>query len=251
MIDFSISNDEYQNDLAELIRPFESRTDENISLAVEYRNQEGVFKIQITSDKFDGFVKNYVFKIDTDGELERRRVEKRYLKIAIYRTLSFLLNVNLPYGCLTGIRPAKLYCEIENDKDRYSKSAHDVFLKDYSVSEGKVELIEKIVSVQKPIRNKSSRQYDVFVFIPFCPTRCAYCSFVSLPVDKQRKLVEPYVDCLIEELEQTKEIIVKKRIKVRAVYVGGGTPTSIGAQLLDKVLQHCHFGAPEFTVEAG
>ena len=251
MIDFSISNDEYQNDLAELIRPFESRTDENISLAVEYQNQEGVFKIQITSNKFDGFVKNYVFKIDTDGELERKRVEKRYLKIAIYRTLSFLLNVNLPYGCLTGIRPTKLYCEIENDKDRYSKSAHDVFLKDYSVSEGKVELIEKIVSVQKPIRNKSSRQYDVFVFIPFCPTRCAYCSFVSLPIDKQRKLVEPYVDCLIRELEQTKEIIAKKRIKVRAVYVGGGTPTSIGAQLLDKVLQHCHFDAPEFTVEAG
>lgn len=126
-----------------------------------------------------------------------------------------------------------------------------MFLNDYSVSEGKVELIEKIVSVQKPIRNKSSRQYDVFVFIPFCPTRCAYCSFVSLPIDKQRKLVEPYVDCLIRELEQTKEIIAKKRIKVRAVYVGGGTPTSIGAQLLDKVLQHCHFGASEFTVEAG
>lgn len=251
MIDFSLSNDEYQNDLAELIRPFESRTDENISLAAEYRNQDGVFKIKITSDKFDGFVKNYVFKIDTDGELERKRVEKRYLKIAIYRTLSFLLNVNLPYGCLTGIRPTKLYCEIENGSDRYSKSAHDVFLKDYSVSEGKVELIEKIVSVQKPIRNKSSRQYDVFVFIPFCPTRCAYCSFVSLPIDKQRKLVEPYVDCLIKELEQTKEIIAKKRIKVRAVYVGGGTPTSIGAQLLDKVLQHCHFGANEFTVEAG
>lgn len=251
MIDFSISNDEYQNDLAELVRPFESRTDENISLSVEYKNQDGVFKIRITSDKFDGFVKNYVFKIDADGELERKRVEKRYLKIAIYRTLSFLLNVNLPYGCLTGIRPTKLYCEIENDTDRYSKSAHDVFLNDYSVSEGKVELIEKIVSVQKPIRNKSSRQYDVFVFIPFCPTRCAYCSFVSLPIDKQRKLVEPYVDCLIRELEQTKEIIAKKRIKVRAVYVGGGTPTSIGAQLLDKVLQHCHFGASEFTVEAG
>ena len=135
MIDFSISNDEYHNDLMELVRPFESRSDENLSLAVEYENTDGVFKVRIASDKFDGFVKNYAFKIDTDGDLERKRVEKRYLKIAIYRTLSFLLNVNLPYGCLTGIRPTKLYCEIENYTDRYSKSAHDVFLKDYSVSD--------------------------------------------------------------------------------------------------------------------
>lgn len=251
MIDFSISNEEYLNDLMELIRPFESRSDEDVSIAVEYENIDGLFKVKITSDKFGGFVKNYAFKIDTEGELERKRVEKRYLKIAIYRTLSFLLNVNLPYGCLTGIRPTKLYCEIENEADRYSKSARDVFLKDYSVSEGKVELIQKIVAVQKPIRNKSSRQFDVFVFIPFCPTRCAYCSFVSLPIDKQKKLVEPYVDCLVRELEQTKRIIEKKRIKVRAVYVGGGTPTSIGAELLDNVLERCHFGAKEFTVEAG
>lgn len=59
------------------------------------------------------------------------------------------------------------------------------------------------------------------------------------------------MDCLVRELEQTKRIIEKKRIKVRAVYVGGGTPTSIGAELLDKVLERCHFGAKEFTVEAG
>ncbi len=205
MIDFSISNEEYLNDLMELIRPFESRSDEDVSIAVEYENIDGVFKVKITSDKFGGFVKNYAFKIDTEGKLERKRVDKRYLKIAIYRTLSFLLNVNLPYGCLTGIRPTKLYCEIENEADRYSKSARDVFLKDYSVSEGKVELIQKIVAVQKPIRNKSSRQFDVFVFIPFCPTRCAYCSFVSLPIDKQKKLVEPYVDCLVRRLNKPNE----------------------------------------------
>ena len=83
MIDFSISNDEYLNDLMELVRPFESRSDENLSLAVEYENTDGVFKVRIASDKFDGFVKNYAFKIDTDGDLERKRVEKRYLKIAI------------------------------------------------------------------------------------------------------------------------------------------------------------------------
>ena len=251
MIDFHISNEEYLNDLMELVRPFESRTDVDLKLDVDYFRQKNVIRISIYSDSFDNFQKHYTFSIKSKDELERKRKEKRFLKIAIYRTLSFLTGVNLPYGCLTGIRPTKLFLEIQNDFKDYGKGAREVFIDDYSVSEGKVNLVEKIVNVQAPIRNKSSKEYDVFVFIPFCPTRCAYCSFVSLPIDKQRKLVEPYVECLIRELEQTKELIRSKKWKIRAVYVGGGTPTSIGAQALDRVLEYCHFGAREFTVEAG
>ena len=251
MIDFHISNEEYLNDLMELVRPFESRTDVDLKLDVDYFRQKNVIRISIYSDSFDNFQKHYTFSIKSRDELERKRKEKRFLKIAIYRTLSFLTGVNLPYGCLTGIRPTKLFLEIQNDFKDYGKGAREVFIDDYSVSEGKVNLVEKIVNVQAPIRNKSSKEYDVFVFIPFCPTRCAYCSFVSLPIDKQRKLVEPYVECLIRELEQTKELIRSKKWKIRAVYVGGGTPTSIGAQALDRVLEYCHFGAREFTVEAG
>lgn len=251
MIDFHISNEEYLNDLMELVRPFESRTDVDLKLDVDYFRQNNSIRISIYSDSFDNFQKHYTFSIKSNDELERKRKEKRFLKIAIYRTLSFLTGVNLPYGCLTGIRPTKLFLEIQNDFKDYGKGAREVFIDDYSVSEGKVNLVEKIVNVQAPIRNKSSKEYDVFVFIPFCPTRCAYCSFVSLPIDKQRKLVEPYVECLIRELEQTKELIRSKKWKIRAVYVGGGTPTSIGAQALDRVLEYCHFGAREFTVEAG
>lgn len=235
----------------ELVRPFEARWKQDLSIDVDYKDDNGGMKIRISSDALCGFVKNYAFKVVAKDDLERKRIEKRYLKIAIYRTLSFLTGVNLPYGCLTGIRPTKLYLEIQNEQEKYAKSAREVFVKDYSVSESKVQLVEKIVNVQRPLRNKSSKEYDVFVFIPFCPTRCAYCSFVSLPIDKQKKLVRPYVDCLIRELEQTKELIRCKKIKVRAVYVGGGTPTSIGAELLDEVLEHCHFGGREFTVEAG
>lgn len=251
MINLTISNDEYLNDLMELVRPFETRTSDDLSIDVEYSDEKGGMKIRISSDALCGFVKNYAFNVVAKDELERKRIEKRYLKIAIYRTLSFLTGVNLPYGCLTGIRPTKLYLEIQNDEKKYGKTAREVFEKDYSVSENKVELVERIVDVQRPLRNKTSKEYDVFVFIPFCPTRCAYCSFVSLPIDKQKKLVRPYVDCLIRELEQTKELIRSKKIKVRAVYVGGGTPTSVGAELLNEVLAHCHFGGKEFTVEAG
>lgn len=251
MINFHINNEEYLNDLMELVRPFESEMREDMSISVVYERVEDTIRISIFADKFEGFVKNYTFPTQCETELERKRTEKRYLKVAIYRTLSFLTRINLPYGCLTGIRPTKLYLEIQNDFERYGKSAREVFLNDYSVSEGKVKLVENIVDAQAPIRNKSTNEYDVFVFIPFCPTRCAYCSFVSLPIDKQKKLVEPYVECLIRELEQTKDLVRSHKIKVRAVYVGGGTPTSIGADALDRILEHCHFDAREFTVEAG
>ncbi|MCQ2603219.1 MAG: coproporphyrinogen dehydrogenase HemZ, partial [Clostridia bacterium] len=162
-----------------------------------------------------------------------------------YGVIVFLTGINLPYGCLTGIRPTKLYVELKDD-------AHNKFSKDFSVSDNKVELIEKIVDVQRPLRNHSEKEFDVFVFIPFCPTRCAYCSFVSVPIDKQKKLIEPYVDCLLNELEFVKEVVRTQKIKVRAVYVGGGTPTSIPANLLEKILSSClDFKAKEFTVEAG
>lgn len=251
MIRLTVSNEEYLNDLAELVRPFESRSDKDVSIDVGYLNDGGNIRICIKSDAFDGFEKHYAFPVVAKDELERKRIEKRHLKVAIYRTLSFITGVNLPYGCLTGIRPTKLFLEIENEFEKYGKSACEVFEDDYSVSENKVKLVKRIVDVQRPLRNKSQNEYDVFVFIPFCPTRCAYCSFVSLPIDKQIKLVRPYVDCLLRELEQTKELIRSRKIKVRAVYVGGGTPTSIGAELLDEVLASCHFGASEFTVEAG
>ena len=251
MIRLTVSNEEYLNDLAELVRPFESRSDKDVSIDVGYLNDGRNIRICIKSDAFDGFEKRYAFTVVAKDELERKRIEKRHLKVAIYRTLSFITGVNLPYGCLTGIRPTKLFLEIENEFEKYGKSACEVFEDDYSVSENKVKLVKRIVDVQRPLRNKSQNEYDVFVFIPFCPTRCAYCSFVSLPIDKQIKLVRPYVDCLLRELEQTKELIRSRKIKVRAVYVGGGTPTSIGAELLDEVLAACHFGASEFTVEAG
>lgn len=250
MIKFSISKAEYENDIAELIRLFDSRVGEDFSLDVDYSADGDAFKIVITSDKFENFKKIYTYSILSKDALEKKRLQKRYLKMSVYRAVMFLTGIRLPYGCLTGIRPTKLYGEIQSDPS-YGKSARDIFLHDYDVSEKKISLIERVVRVQKPLRNVDGG-YDVFVFIPFCPTRCAYCSFVSLPIGKQRKLVEPYTECLIRELDITKKRIQDKNLPIRAVYIGGGTPTSIGVDNLERILEHCRFdGAQEFTVEAG
>lgn len=246
MIDFTVSDDRYKNDLMELIRAFEQRSDEDFSLAVDYVNEDGEMRIVLSSDKLNGFAKTYRYRFpQAVDDMETKRLEKRYLKEAIYGTIVFLTGINLPYGCLTGIRPTKLFFELKEE-------ARDKFLGEFSVNPKKVELIEKIVDTQKPIRNKSEREYDVFVFIPFCPTRCAYCSFVSVPIDKQRKLIEPYVECLLKELELLKEVVRMQKLTIRASYIGGGTPTSIPVELLDKILLSVsEFNAAEFTVEAG
>ncbi len=244
MIKFSCTNENYTNDLMELVRAFEQRTDECLSLDVSFVVREGEICIKLTSDKFDNFCKYYRYPLEFADATEKKRLEKRYLKMAIYGTLVFLTGVTLPYGCLTGIRPTKLYMELGD-------AAHDTFLKDFSVSPSKVELIERTVNTQKNLRNGSERNCDVFVFIPFCPTKCAYCSFVSLPIDRQKKLLRPYTDCLVEELRAVRRDVEEHGINVRSVYIGGGTPTALPLAMLDEVLAECHYDVDEFTVEAG
>lgn len=246
MINFSCTNENYRNDLMELVRAFEQRTDEELSLAADYALFPGEMRVEVTADKFGNFRKFFRFPYAPADAMEAKRLEKRYLKIALYGVLVFLTGRELPYGCLTGIRPTKLYAEL-------GEGAHDVFLQDFSVRPEKLALIERIVREQEGLRNPDpERVADLFVFIPFCPTRCAYCSFVSMPVDRQRKLLRPYTDDLTEEIGWLKKRAKKLGYSIRAVYVGGGTPTALPLDMLDEVLAACRVrGAKEFTVEAG
>lgn len=246
MISFSCTNENYRNDLMELVRAFEQRTDEELSLAADYALFPGEMRVEVTADKFGNFRKFFRFPYAPADAMEAKRLEKRYLKIALYGVLVFLTGRELPYGCLTGIRPTKLYAEL-------GEGAHDVFLQDFSVRPEKLALIERIVREQEGLRNPDpGRVADLFVFIPFCPTRCAYCSFVSMPVDRQRKLLRPYTDDLTEEIGWLKKRAKKLGYSIRAVYVGGGTPTALPLDMLDEVLAACRVrGAKEFTVEAG
>ena len=246
MISFSCTNENYRNDLMELVRAFEQRTDEELSLAADYALFPGEMRVEVTADKFGNFRKFFRFPYAPADAMEAKRLEKRYLKIALYGVLVFLTGRELPYGCLTGIRPTKLYAEL-------GEGAHDVFLQDFSVRPEKLALIERIVREQEGLRNPDpERVADLFVFIPFCPTRCAYCSFVSMPVDRQRKLLRPYTDDLTEEIGCLKKRAKKLGYSIRAVYVGGGTPTALPLDMLDEVLAACRVrGAKEFTVEAG
>ena len=245
MINFTCTDENYFGDLSELARAFSQRADEDISLAVDFRFGEGELVVRLASDKFENFVKYYRYPFSYGDEAEKKRLAKRYIKIAMYGTLVFLTGKELPYGCLTGIRPTKLFREL-------GEGARETFLKDFSVSPKKEELIERTVATQDRVLNRDPHgEVDLFVNIPFCPSKCAYCSFVSVSVDRQKKLLEPYTDCLVEELRYLRSVIAEQGKKVRSVYVGGGTPTVLPVRLLDRILAECECGAAEFTVEGG
>lgn len=243
MISFKISNKEYENDLLELIRLFDPRYKYDLKLAVEYVLEKDILHVRLISDKFINFLKVYDYKIEYKDEIEKKRNIKMFLKVAIYNTLSYLTEINLPYGCLTGIRPTKFFREL-------NEQAEDLFTNVFSVQDKKVELIRRITEIQSPVLSKKD-EYDIFVFIPFCPSKCKYCSFVSEPLNRTVHLVEPYILCLAKELSLLPEILKKVNGKIRAVYIGGGTPTSIDTEDLEKILSiFSHYGV-EYTVEAG
>ena len=181
--------------------------------------------------------------IFAENETERKRLIKRYAKLSVYKALAAFTVNNLPYGALTGVRPTKLaYEQIEKTGD-FTEFFSDVM----KVSPEKIDLIKAVVENQKGIYKKDAGD-DFFAFIPFCPSRCNYCSFITHEYQRSVKYVGAYLDCLFKEIEGSKKLVKN----LRSVYVGGGTPVAIEDGALDELLSLLEeYRDKEFTVEAG
>lgn len=208
-----------------------------------------IVKVDIRTDLNNSIVeKSYEFQKEFDGNsLEYKSFLKYCIKASCYKILKKICNKALPYGSLTGIRPTKLYRKYD---DR-GFDADSIFAEKYSVSKEKIKLIGDIVKLQKPFVNNREDNVDIYVNIPFCPSRCVYCSFVTSDITKQRKYVKNYIKCLKDEIIITKKLILENNYRVRAIYVGGGTPSSLEVADLKSIIELLDFDADEFTVEAG
>lgn len=163
---------------------------------------------------------------------------------------------DLPWGMLTGVRPDKpVTWALEEGKT--PDEARALLEQEYFVTPERAALaVETGTAAVGAARGLGKRDIAVYVGIPFCPTRCAYCSFVSQSVEKSFSLVEPYVDALIAEIRAGGEMVRRQGLRVRAFYMGGGTPTTLTAQQMDRVLtafeeSFDRSGCDEITVEAG
>lgn len=189
-----------------------------------------------------------------EGTLEQKRYFKYGVKIALYHLLTQATGKVMPWGSLTGIRPTKLAYELLSQGMTPQQAAQ--YLRDtFDVSRDKADLLFQILKAQQGIVcHESFRQLDVYVGIPFCPSRCTYCSFAACDIRKNRKWVEPYLAALHHEIKVCGQMAQQAGWQVRAVYLGGGTPTAISAPQLSALLEAVNLafpGAAEVTVEAG
>ena len=185
------------------------------------------------------------------GKKEARNVFKRMM----YDMLKKLTGRELPWGTLTGVRPTKIvYTLLEDGKNDHE--IRDYLKKEYYVSEKKGDLAIKVASNEKRLLEKLdyNNGYSLYAGIPFCPTTCLYCSFTSYPLAVWKDRVDTYVDSMLKELEFTSRLMKDK--KLDTFYMGGGTPTTLEPEQLDRVLSFFeeHFdttGLKEYTIEAG
>ena len=184
--------------------------------------------------------------------LEVKRLRKRQVKMCLYNLLKNITGMRLPWGSLTGIRPTRLLYEaMEAGMGLEDAVAH--VQETYDVSPDRARLLGDIARMQEGIREARPDQFDLYIGIPFCKTRCSYCSFSSGELGDGRR-VAPYVDALLREIGQCKALMDEAGMTLRAGYIGGGTPTAIPCGDLEKILSAAQAAFPtavEWTVEAG
>ena len=175
---------------------------------------------------------------------------------SLFHTLCKMTGIRPPWGIMTGIRPVKKVIELMEqgmDEEQIRKDLTDRF----ELLPEKLSLAYRTAVDQLPILHKIDRSAaSLYVSIPFCPTRCSYCSFVSHSMDSARKLMPEYIAALCRELELIGEIVRETGTKIDTIYFGGGTPTSISADELRAVMEAVgrsfDLGSiREYSVEAG
>ncbi len=242
---FKTNLPQYENDAAEIIRAFyESGNEENSAVLLEHNFDGAKNRVCINGKEYSS---NTLPGLKNCGELYVKKITKRYMKLAMYEALSLYFGRKLPWGALTGVRPTKMVRELSKE----GLAPYSVLTETFGVSEARASLACGISEIQKSLIAEDSRLLDLYIGIPFCVSRCSYCTFISEVIGKAEKLVIPYKNALVKELKAIENIIEDNGWQIRSVYVGGGTPTSFSAEQLAEILAAVSVKPLEFTVEAG
>lgn len=188
------------------------------------------------------------------SETEMKSLIKRYAKLGLYRLLSEGFRKKLPWGSLTGIRPTRLaYQHLEKSEVIREAGGEPTSLEEFftmlGVSEANIDLVRRVLEGQKGIYERREGNCDLFISLPFCPSKCTYCSFITAPIARTKQFVPAYLEALTRELDTMPAIE-----RLRSVYIGGGTPFVLEPAELETVLkavQRVRTNGCEFTVEAG
>lgn len=209
---------------------------------------------------FEGksYFEDYNFKFDTDNKTEK--LIKKIFIASCTKSLSHaalkIRKINFSWGVMCGIRPAKNARELADEG--YSESEiREIFKNVYEVSDEKTDLALTVASNEKELLNKIGKNsVSLYIGIPFCPTRCVYCSFVSTDIRTNGKYMSAFFEKLLLEIEKTAELINETGVYIENIYVGGGTPTTLSSEQFEALMKKLYdvfdlSNLIEFTVEAG
>lgn len=205
-----------------------------IIAAVSNENDNTVIRteIKICGGDTVRLKKNLNCTLDSD----KNTIEHELCRL-IYTGLKEICNITPPWGLMTGIRPVKKVIELIQ-KNKCFEEIDNILTEKYELSPDKLRLAYETAQNQLPILDKIDRNaVSLYVSIPFCPTRCSYCSFVSHSMESAVKLIPEYVDALCRELTIIGSLVKETGTKIDTIYFGGGTPTSISAENIRKIME--------------
>ena len=211
------------------------------TLTVGGRTARGVSRMEIPAG------------LDAYGQ---ERLKQRIVKLSFFKAARELTGVTPAWGALTGIRPAKLAAGLL-EEGKSERETERILRDTYFVSPARRRLcIQCAQAGLEAKRGLAPEEISLYVGIPFCPTRCAYCSFVSNSVEKSFHWIEPYLEALFAEIDSAAEMVRDLGLRVKSFYMGGGTPTTLSAGQMDRLLGRLGEafdlgGIVESTVEAG
>lgn len=244
------------NDFIEyMLRVMFEEVTSNIRVEIYGQKTEDICRCR---DMSDCQVKMHcIFCCDDETDFLDRKATKNTMKRLVYSVMSKVTGKELPWGTLTGIRPTKIPMSLmERKKPLDDEQIYRYMKENYYVSDEKIklsrEIAKKEINILKEIDYKEG--YSLYIGIPFCPSTCLYCSFTSYNIDAYRNKVDGYIDALIKEIDYAANTFRDK--KLNTVYFGGGTPTTLSPdqleRLIGKVKNSFDFShVKEFTVEAG
>jgi len=221
---------------------------EAFDYCIDYMIHENKLSLSITNGQ--GKAKTLTLELSADDIINRNMVKR-----LTYDLLSEYAGKQLPWGTLTGIRPTKIIMNLL-DKGYEEKDIYQYFKSEYYISDSKYTICRQVAEnerkVLKPLDLNNS--YSLYIGIPFCPTICAYCSFSSYPLHVWEDKVDDYLEALFKEIDYVSKLQAGKPLLT--VYMGGGTPTSLSAGQMQRLLEKLYQCFPmdlalEVSVEAG